>query len=84
VVVPGAWTGDNVPLSVAGRGFRAYPQLLNLIELRGGAVHEALLPRAQEVARLAVPEVQAGRTLPPEQAIPVYLRDDVARPQSRN
>jgi tRNA threonylcarbamoyladenosine biosynthesis protein TsaB len=36
------------------------------------------LPRAQEIARLALPEVTAGRLLPPEEALPIYLRDNVA------
>ncbi len=37
-----------------------------------------LLPRAAEIALLAVPRVTAGQLLPPESAIPVYLRDNVA------
>lgn len=35
-------------------------------------------PRARHIAELAAPEVRAGRTVAPEQALPVYLRDDVA------
>jgi len=41
---------------------------------------DRLLPRAAEVARLAAPELEAGRLLAPEAAVPVYIRDDVARP----
>lgn len=37
-----------------------------------------LLPRALEIALLAVPDVAAGRILPAEAATPVYLRDNVA------
>jgi tRNA threonylcarbamoyladenosine biosynthesis protein TsaB len=37
-----------------------------------------LLPRATEIALLAVPIVTSGRLLPPEAATPVYLRDNVA------
>ena len=37
-----------------------------------------LLPRATEVALLAVPHVAGGRLLGPEAAIPIYLRDNVA------
>lgn len=64
----------------AGRGFTAYPALRALpgVTVRGS--WDLLLPRAAEVARLAVPEVMAGRLLAPEAAVPVYLRDDVARP----
>jgi tRNA threonylcarbamoyladenosine biosynthesis protein TsaB len=67
-------TGAAGVLSGAGRGFRAYPMLRALV----GQVHEDLLPRAVEIARLAV----MTERMPPEQAIPVYLRDDVARPPS--
>ena len=42
------------------------------------------LPRALEIARLAVPAVTAGRLLSPEEALPIYLRNNVvhvAQPQ---
>lgn len=64
---PGAWFG-------AGTGFGAYP---------GGFQFEladsdpTALPTAAAVARLAAREVAHGRTLAPEQAAPVYLRDTV-------
>jgi tRNA threonylcarbamoyladenosine biosynthesis protein TsaB len=63
-----------------GRGFAAYPALKSLagITVREGA--DRLLPRAAEVARLAVPELAQGRLVGPGAAVPVYLRDDVARP----
>lgn len=35
-------------------------------------------PQACDVARLAVPLFAAGKGVPPEQALPVYLRDKVA------
>jgi tRNA threonylcarbamoyladenosine biosynthesis protein TsaB len=76
VQLPPAWP-DAAGL---GRGFAAYPALR---ALTGVAVREGwdrLLPRAVEVARLAVPELAAGRLLGPDAAVPVYLRDDVARP----
>jgi hypothetical protein len=41
------------------------------------AVHADLLPRATEVLLLAQPVVAAGRLLPPEGALPVYVRDNV-------
>jgi tRNA threonylcarbamoyladenosine biosynthesis protein TsaB len=85
-------------IGAAGRGFRAYPELgAKLLFAAEGTssgegagplahlVSDSMLPRAHEIARLAVIEVQAGRAVTAEQAIPVYLRDDVARPQpSRN
>jgi tRNA threonylcarbamoyladenosine biosynthesis protein TsaB len=65
----------------AGTGFTAYPDLRKALEAVD-PVLEQLLPRAQEVARLAVPEVRAGRVLSAEQALPVYLRDDVTHKRS--
>lgn len=64
-----------------GRGFAAYPALQTLAGVVVRAAWERLLPRAAEIVRLAVPELAAGRLLVPEAALPVYLRDDVARPQ---
>jgi tRNA threonylcarbamoyladenosine biosynthesis protein TsaB len=77
VALPPAW-GSRQGLRGAGTGFAAYPQL------RGGfsgilSASSAIHPRAAEIALLAVPEVTAGRLLDPEQALPVYLRDDVVR-----
>jgi tRNA threonylcarbamoyladenosine biosynthesis protein TsaB len=79
-------------IGAIGRGFRAYEplrsKLLTAVDGQPPIAHlisDSILPSAREIARLAVPEVEAGRVLPPDQAIPVYLRDDVARPQpSRN
>ncbi|HVS76619.1 MAG TPA: hypothetical protein VHE11_06765, partial [Steroidobacteraceae bacterium] len=64
-----------------GRGFAAYPALRDLPGVLMLPSWDRLLPRAAEVARLAAPELAAGRLLGPDAAIPVYLRDDVARPQ---
>jgi len=74
IALPQVWQGA---VGGAGRGFRVYPHLgahMNLIDVR-----EELLPRAAEIARLAWPEVLAGRTCAAQEAIPVYLRDDVTR-----
>ena len=37
-------------------------------------------PRAREIALLGAADLAAGLAQPPEAAVPVYLRDDVARP----
>jgi tRNA threonylcarbamoyladenosine biosynthesis protein TsaB len=68
------------PVQGAGRGFAVWPQLALQPGLSVLPGHAELLPRAREIARLAVPEWLAGRALAPEQAQPVYLRDDVAKP----
>ena len=74
--LPASW----LEAAGVGRGFAAYPALKDLpgVVLREG--WDRLLPRAVEIVRLAAPELTAGRLLPPEAAVPVYLRDDVARP----
>jgi len=42
------------------------------------------LPHAANVAQLAAVQFQSGQTIPPEQAAPVYLRDNVAdKPKAR-
>lgn len=76
VQLPPDWT----EAAGLGRGFAAYPQLRGLAGIAVQGNWDRLLPRAAEVARLAVPELSAGRLLAPEAAVPVYLRDDVARP----
>ncbi len=60
----------------AGTGFGAYPQLL--AGRAAVAVHNAARPNAQDIARLAAPELRAARGQAPEHAQPVYLRDQVA------
>jgi tRNA threonylcarbamoyladenosine biosynthesis protein TsaB len=76
VGLPPGWTAA----AGLGRGFTAYPALRSLAGVAVRAGWDLLLPRAAEVARLAAAEAAAGRLLPPEAAVPVYLRDDVARP----
>ena len=68
------------PVVGAGRGFTAYPPLAERLGPRLLGLLPDLLPRARELALLAGQEFAAGRLLSPEQALPVYLRDDIARP----
>jgi len=88
VELPPQWGGAHVgaadalgtaqPLFGAGRGFAAYPDLRSrwLPQLAG--LDDARLPSAADMLPLAKAELQAGRLLPPEAALPVYLRDEVA------
>lgn len=66
----------------AGRGFRAYPVLGAQLPSGIGPAPALvdLVPQAAAILELARPEVAAGRLRPAAQALPVYLRDDVARP----
>lgn len=77
IVLPAAWTAAS-GVQGAGSGFAVYPVLREALSGRLDRVHEGLVPRAAEIARLALAEVAAGRVLPAEQALPVYLRDEVA------
>jgi tRNA threonylcarbamoyladenosine biosynthesis protein TsaB len=88
VRLPQSW----MTVTAAGRGFVAYGAELQasvpsaLLQQpapsapTSGPASSAIqfLPRATEVALLAVAAVAAGRLLPPEAAIPTYLRDNVA------
>lgn len=68
----GAW-------NVVGSGWATYAEVLRG-KLTGALVHAdgERYPQARHVAALAVREYRAGRAVPPEQALPVYLRDKVA------
>ena len=61
----------------AGHGFRAYPELAAAPGL--AKVYPDLLPRAREVLALAIPAVEAGLGVDPTQALPIYVRDEVAK-----
>ncbi len=78
VRLPAAWSASG-PAYGAGSGFAAYPELRALLAGRVGPFREDLLPRAEEIARLAAVEVAAGRTVSAEEALPVYLREDVVQ-----
>jgi tRNA threonylcarbamoyladenosine biosynthesis protein TsaB len=80
IELPDSWRGC---IGGAGQGFRAYPELK--VRLKGAlaSIQEELLPRALEIAHLAWPAALAGLTLDAQEAMPVYVRDNVTRP-SRN
>lgn len=68
----------------AGGGWDRYAAMLS--ERLGGCVHEwraQCFPRARFVAQLGAHEYAGGRALAPEQALPVYLRDEVAVKRTR-
>jgi tRNA threonylcarbamoyladenosine biosynthesis protein TsaB len=71
------------PLLGAGRGFSVWPSLQQRLGAQLVQVQCELLPRAREIARLAVPLWLAGQGVAPDQAQPVYLRNDVAKPSRK-
>lgn len=81
VTLPQGWAGTLV--TGVGRGFAAYTEELrqNLGQVLTN-INDNILPGAREIASLAAVELRAGRVVSPEQAVPVYLRDDVARPKA--
>ena len=85
VHAPGLWSPDDVPAlsgdgwTGCGSGFAAHSQALGRRYAgRLSAIMPEVLPRARHVAELAVRAFTEGRAVPPEQAVPVYIRDKVA------
>jgi len=71
----GAWFG-------AGPGWAAYGEALRARISGLTGTDPALLPTAGDVARLGEVAFRKGQKLPPERALPVYLRDKVATPKA--
>ncbi len=69
------WIGARAACG-AGSGFAAYPELMALTP-RLTQVRAEIHPRAQEIALLAARD-GLHLAVPPEQALPVYVRDNVA------
>lgn len=68
----GEWVG-------LGSAFAAYGDVLaRRVGTRLSRVLPAAVPRAEEVARLALLRARRGALLPPELAVPLYVRDKVA------
>ena len=65
---------------VAGNGIDRHPGFRQRVEAAGLQIHDGLYPRADAVARLGARILAAGQGVAPELALPVYIRDDVARP----
>jgi tRNA threonylcarbamoyladenosine biosynthesis protein TsaB len=63
-----------------GDGFAVYGEALAArYQGQVARVQAQAFPRAREVAQLALPVLAAGRGVPAEQALPLYVRDKVAR-----
>jgi tRNA threonylcarbamoyladenosine biosynthesis protein TsaB len=74
-----AWLG-NAPAGGAGSGFAAFPALAPLAAQLQPMLADAR-PRAREIAALAAHDGMAA-AVPPEQAQPVYVRNNVAVAQA--
>jgi tRNA threonylcarbamoyladenosine biosynthesis protein TsaB len=66
----------------AGNGIARYPGLRARLVSVGLVFHEAVYPRADAVARIGAAMLARGAGVAPAEAVPAYVRDDVARPSS--
>jgi tRNA threonylcarbamoyladenosine biosynthesis protein TsaB len=64
----------------AGNGLPRHPELLARLAAAGLLHHAGVYPRAATIARLGAAVLANGRGVPASEALPVYVRDDVARP----
>lgn len=62
-----------------GNALAAYPALAERVARAGFEVRPEAMPTAAAVARLAVPRLQGGAAIDPALAVPLYVRDKVAR-----
>ena len=70
--------------SGAGSGWRAHEEAL--LQRLGDCIdstHADYLPQSRTIARLAVPVFESGQAVDASQALPVYLRNDVAKKSAR-
>jgi tRNA threonylcarbamoyladenosine biosynthesis protein TsaB len=80
VLPPGqAQPPESADWFAVGNGWSAHADALQqAVPLGPGRCDPDLVCRAEEIALLAQRELVEGRALSPEQALPVYLRDQVA------
>jgi tRNA threonylcarbamoyladenosine biosynthesis protein TsaB len=76
VSLPADWVG--APVWGAGSGFAAYQQGLSPLAGQLGDIANGISPRAREIAQLAAAD-GLSTAVPAERALPVYLRDEVAK-----
>ncbi|MDT0616980.1 tRNA (adenosine(37)-N6)-threonylcarbamoyltransferase complex dimerization subunit type 1 TsaB [Salinisphaera sp. P385] len=69
-------TGDWHP---AGNGWAAYPDALAAVQAAAAGPVAVIHPHALDIARLAAPRVARGEAGSAADAVPVYVRDQVAR-----
>lgn len=69
----------------AGNGWDQYhPALLQRLDKHVVDWRKRVSPHARDVGRLGAVAVQAGKAIAAEQALPVYVRDDVAVKQTKS
>jgi tRNA threonylcarbamoyladenosine biosynthesis protein TsaB len=66
----------------AGNGLARYPDLRTRLAAAGLQIHDNLYPRADAVARIGAGMLARGEGVEAGDAVPTYVRDDVARPST--
>ncbi len=69
--IDGQWT-------VGGSGWCYLEAMSEAVQAAVALLPDSIYPAAQDMLTLAVKELEAGNTVAPEEALPVYLRDEVA------
>jgi tRNA threonylcarbamoyladenosine biosynthesis protein TsaB len=75
---------SSINYVAVGTGAHAYADILQQNNANININQSILHPRAQEVAQLATAKLARGETLKPEDAIPTYIRNDVAQKGKKN
>ncbi|HVN42062.1 MAG TPA: hypothetical protein VMT50_04710, partial [Steroidobacteraceae bacterium] len=65
---------------VAGNGLARHPELRTRLVAAGLQFHDGLFPRADAIARIGARLLRMGHGVAATEALPTYVRDDVARP----
>jgi tRNA threonylcarbamoyladenosine biosynthesis protein TsaB len=67
-------TVPEAPFVALGDGFKAYSDVLSSVIAAAATVDPSIVPSARELLTLGAAEIDAGRIVPLEAALPVYLR----------
>jgi tRNA threonylcarbamoyladenosine biosynthesis protein TsaB len=82
---PAEFTVDAAASCVAvGTGVAAYAEIIKLHNRNLILDATILHPRAQEIVQLALDLYKRGEVLQPSEAIPTYIRNDVAKKSKKN
>jgi len=65
---------------VAGNGIERYPELRTRLEAAGMQFHPGIYPHAAAIARMGAAMLERGEGVDAAEALPTYVRDNVARP----
>lgn len=70
---------DGLGWVACGNALMAYPDLAERLRAAAIPLHPAIVPEAAMLARLAVPRALRGEGIDPALAVPLYIRDKVAK-----